>query len=330
MISILATSTHYFPKKISIEELALKADKSLEWAKSTGIKEIHVTEKGIATTDVAALVSRKVLHKSNILAENVDQLAFISEGISDYLYMDTSKTVIKKIGGRIDGKIYSYDLQRGSNGTIGFIKLIGNQVLSNPFISTSLISSALIWGNHSNKRFLGETFLGDGAGALILKKDMGYNQVLSTALCSMSEYNMVSGFNYGGTEHDFTKEVVQSGEFFFNILDKNHLQGILNNVVFLAVSIGKSALSKAEMKIDNIDYIGISGFHKRYNDAILSEFGSDFRVINSLATKGYLGSVGVIDILDQFLNNDSIKSGNTMLVIAIGIDINVEAMVIRK
>lgn len=329
-ITIKAVSTYYPINTRTIKELAFNAGKPLEWAKATGIKGVHVTDKNFVTTDVAARVGKKVLARAGIPAQSIDQLVFASEGISDYLYMDTSKTILQKIGGRTDGVIYSSDFFRGSNGTIGIIKFAGNQVLGNPLISASLIDSAVLWEHHSKKRLLGETFLGDGAGAIILQKDMGYNQVLSTELLSMSEYNMVTAFKYGGTLYDLPKEAVQNGEFVYDILDQNHLKGILENVASYSIRAGENALKKAGITIDDIDYIGISGFHKDINDAIISDFKSEIPVIDPLPTKGYLGSVGVIEVLKQFLNNDSIGQGNTMLVIANGIDVNVEAMVIRK
>ena len=329
-ISISAAATYYSPQKRSIERLALDAQKTPDWSKKTGIKELHIIEDKFTTTDVAALVGRKAIDSINFDPEDIDQLVYISEGISDYLYMDTSKTVIKKIGGRTDGSIYSYDFHRGSNGTIGVIKFIGNQISCNPLIKASLIDSALLWEHHSNKRLLGETFLGDGAGALLLQKDLGYNRVLGIALADMSEFNLVNGFKYGGTRHDLTEQTAREGKFVFDILDEEHLKGVLNNVVSFSVEAGKKALADAGVSAEEIDYIGISGFHQKYNDHILSEFPREASVINPLETMGYLGTVGVMEVLKSFINNESIKRGSTMLVMANGIDINVEAMVIRK
>lgn len=326
-ISIQAVATYYSPQKRSIKELSSNANKELAWGESTGIKEVHIAENGQTITGTAALAAKKALNKAKVSAEDIDQLVFISEGISDYIYMDTSKEIIRKIGGRTDGDIHSNDFFRGCNGTIGFIRFIGNQILSNPSITTSLISTSLMWERHSNNRLLGQTFLGDGAGALILNKDMGHNQVISTALASMSQYNKISGFKYGGTRHDFTDEVVKGEKFVFDILDESHLQGVLNNIVSFSIKVGEEALIKSGL---NIDYIGISGFNKYYNDIIREKLGCKAIEINSLETKGYLGTAGVIEILDRFLNDNSICKNSTLLVIAIGIDINVEAMVIRK
>ena len=331
-ISIESVATYYPESKRSIQQLAQRANKSLEWAKSTGITELHVSKPGTAVTEAASKAVIKSLRNVKVESKEVDQLVFISEGISDYLYMDSSKHLLRKIGGRTDGSIHTNDFFRGGNGTIGFIKLIGNQVLTNPAINISVMCSSLIWENHSNKRVLGNTFLGDGAGSIVLKNNLDYNQVLSVAVMSMSQYNMVTGFKYGGTKFDFTKKVVRGGEFVFDIIRSSHLKGVLDSVVQLGIKVAQEALFKAKISINQIGYIGVSGFREDYNEKILHGVGvsSDVKKICSLSIKGYLGSVGVMEVLDIFFNDEEIKRNSTMLIIAVGIDINVEAMVVRK
>lgn len=327
----IVAHTYYPEAKRSMDKLSENSGQPLEWGKKTGIKEVHVAKAGEITTNLAIKSAKKALKSSSVDPMDLDQLIYISEGINDYLYMDTSKAIIQKLGGRTDGLMHSYDFQRGSNGTIGFIKLISNQVMGNPAIDTSIISSALIWENHSNNRYLRQTYLGDGSGAILLKKDLGSHRILSTSLTSMSEYNKVSGFKYGGTLHDITREVAQEQKLAFDILDDRHLQGIVDSIISASLTTTFRALSKADITLDEINYIGISGFQKEVNHSICQElYKPGMNVIDSLETKGYLGSVGVIEVLDKFLNDSSIKSGSTMLVVAIGVDINIESMIIRK
>lgn len=329
-IGIESIATYFPCKKYTMDDLKSNAGSTIDWADETGINELHVAEKHYATTDLAVMAAKEALDRADINPKKIDQVAFISEGISDYLYMDTAKTIIKKIGGRTDGLIYSYDLFRGSNGTIGLIKMVGNQIRGNPNITTSLLSTALLWEFNSLNRIMGRTFLGDGAGAIVLKDGLKHNQILSTYFASMSEYNLVTGFKYGGTRYSLTKEISQNNQFYFDILDEEHLKGVLDNIVRFSIMVGKNALEKIHMDMSCIDYVGISGFNKAYNDSILSEFVTNQKVINSLDSKGYLGSVGVIDVLEKFIHNPDIPVDSNMLLIAAGIDINVEAMIIQK
>ncbi len=129
-ICIGAVKTHYSKKVKTIKELAVDSGKSVDWAKCTGIKQVHVVDDGIITSEEATIVADELLKDANVNPKEIDQLVYISEGMGDYLYMDTSKTVIRNIGGRTDGVIYTYDICRESNGTIGAIKFAGNHMLT--------------------------------------------------------------------------------------------------------------------------------------------------------------------------------------------------------
>lgn len=299
-----------------------------------GIDEIFVQSEGTDTTDAAVLAAKKALGLAKIGAMEFDQLVWVSEGIGDYLYMDVSKTVIQKLGGRVDGTIHSYDFQRGSNGTIGFIRLVESAMLGDPTIGVSLICSALSWEHHSNHRLLGNTFLGDAAGALILARDRGQSRVLSTATASLAQFNMVTGYKYGGSINALSREAVQAGVFRFDILDYDHFQGILNEVAPLTAEMGRTALLRAGINLKQVDYVGLAGFHRHYNAQILEILCNNTRpdcvVLDSLRTTGYIGSVGVISVLEKFLNDEEVEKGATLLILAAGIDVNVESMVVRK
>lgn len=329
-ICIGAVTTHYSNNIRTIEELKRNSGISAQQADSIGIEQVHVTDRGVLTTDEATIVAQKILKQAKIKPEKIDEVVYISEGMGDYLYMDTSKSVLRNIQGRMDNVVYTYDVCRGNCGTIGVIKFVGNQLIGNKEISTAIIDTALLWEKHSKNRWLGTTFLGDGAGAVLLQENAGSNEILSTAYDSMSEYNLVSGFKYGGTKYELPKKALEAGEFYYGILDETHLQGVLNNVVDACVQIGQRAMEKAGLSVDEIDCIGIAGFSKKYNDEILGGFEGIDSVIDPLSNKGFLGTVGVIEVLDNFVNSDDYKEGETMLVIANGIDSNVEAMVVRK
>lgn len=329
-ICISAVATHYSEKTYTIEQLIVNARMHEINAEMIGINQVHVTENGILTTSEATIAANKALQYAKIIPEKIDELVYISEGMGDYLYMDTSKSVLRNIQGRTDGEVYTYDICRGNNGTIGVIKMVANQLVGNKRISTALISSALLWENHSQDRWLGATFLGDGAGAIILQENIGNNEILSMACDSISECNLVSGFKYGGTKYDLPKEALKNGEFFYGILDEDHLQKVIDNVVSKCINVGYNALERAGLSLEDIDCIGIAGFSKKHNTEILHAFPRVDIVIDPLSEKGFLGTLGVIEIFDKFINDDSYEQGAIILIIANGIDSNVEAIIIRK
>jgi len=326
-ITIESAATVYPENTISINELAIACQVPVDIIARTGIQCLHVASAGVLTSDMAADAVKKALQGMN--PKQLDQLVFISEGVSDYLYMDTSKCILKKINGRVDGSIYSYDYFRGGSGTIGIIRMVGNQLAANPFISVSAIVTSLLWEYHSNHRRIGDTFLGDGAGALILKADGTRNRIRSIVTESLSQYNLAAGFKYGGTLNDLNQEVIRSHQFVWDVIDITHYDGLLSKIVSTAVAAGRKALAAANLTASDIAIVGISGFLRDISDEILIEFPCN-RVIDPLHDKGYLGSLGAIDLLEHFINDDSIERGETMLAISVGVDVNVEALIIER
>lgn len=329
-ICISAVATHYSQKTYTIEQLIDKAKKYELNVEMLGINQVHVTENGMLTTGEATMAANKALQYANMHPEKIDELVYISEGMGDYLYMDTSKTVLRNIQGRTDEEVYTYDICRGNSGTIGVIKMVSNQLVSNKRISTALISSALLWENHSKDRWLGATFLGDGAGAIILQERKGHNEILSIECDSISDCNLVSGFKFGGTKYDLPKEALEKGEFYYGIMNDRHLQRVMENIVSKCINVGYKALEKVGLSLDDINCIGIAGFSKKFNEEILHAFSDVDKVIDPLSEKGFLGSVGVIEVLDKFINDDRYMQGAVMLAISNGIDSNVESIIIRK
>ena len=119
-ISIDSAATFYPESLISADELAKMAGISTEEVLKKGVNSIHAAEKGTLTTDMAVKAVNEAI--GDIDPKSIDQLAFISEGVSDYLYMDPSKNILKKIGGRIEDLIYSSDYFRGNDGAHRYVR----------------------------------------------------------------------------------------------------------------------------------------------------------------------------------------------------------------
>ena len=322
----------FFPEKIPTKQLIKKIPEIRDIVNTEAIQSICIASNKKNVTDMGTFAVRKALYNGGITSKNLNQLVFISEGISDYLYMDTSKTIIRNLNEEADGPIHANDYFRGQNGTLGFLEMISNQVESNPDIKYSVICSSLIWKYHSNHRVIGNTILGDEAGAILLSKDStdNRNEILSFSSISLSQYNMLCGFKYGGTEYDITKEVIEKDLFKLDLLDKKQFLEFEKIVVKSCIEVINDVLEKAQVPITDIDYLGISGTETDKIKKIIDLFSEKTKIINSLKTKGYLGSLGSIDVLDSFINDDSIPYGSIMLVVSFGIDPNVEALIIRK
>ena len=70
----ITATAHYVPKKVvTNEDLEKFLDTSDEWIRTrTGIRQRHMVEKGVATSDLAAEASRRLLERRGISASEID------------------------------------------------------------------------------------------------------------------------------------------------------------------------------------------------------------------------------------------------------------------
>ncbi|MFC5046994.1 hypothetical protein ACFSTE_11085 [Aquimarina hainanensis] len=296
---------------------------------ANGIRSVHTCDEGISSTALSVKAFEKLVERENIDADSIDCVAWISEGVDDYIYMDTAKTFVEDIKGIVDGEIHTYQLYGGAGGTIQTIQLISNQIIANPSINKAIIVTSLIWGAHSENRLLYPTYVGDGTGVIVLEKDTVPDMIQGIKVRTLEAYNTPYAIPYGGTKHPITQEVIQQNAFKVETITKEHQNGILDTIIQEASLMINELCEENKFDIHTLDYIGISGFHQDYTVELLKMLPAK-KLINPLSEKGYLGSLGVFEILHQFLNTSKIREGSKMLVINLGLEGNLEGMLIHK
>jgi 3-oxoacyl-[acyl-carrier-protein] synthase-3 len=291
---------------------------------SSGIQTLHTCESGISSTALSVKAFQKLADKENTLPTDIDCVAWIAEGVDDFIYMDTAKTFIEDIKGNTDGEVHTYQLYGGAGGTLQAIQLISNQVLANPTVNKALIVSSLIWESHSHNRLLQPTFLGDGAGVILIEANGAEKMILGIKTATLEAGNTSFAIPYGGTKHPITQEVINKEAFKVNTISQKGYDHILDNIIKEASKMIAELCENTKVDITKIDCIGISGFHKKYTEELLKML-PEKQVIDPLLSKGYLGSMGVFEVLDQFLNNSLIAKGSIILIINLGLEGNLES-----
>ena len=83
--------------------------------KTTGIKSIRVSEKGVTTSDLCFMSSKKIMLDCNIRPEEIDGLIFVSQ-TADYKMPQTSHILQNRLG--LKKETICFDLPVGCNGYI--------------------------------------------------------------------------------------------------------------------------------------------------------------------------------------------------------------------
>lgn len=120
MVSILSVAVK-FPLKIkTVEDILENTILFDEIIKNSGIESIMEASDQDTVISLGTVATKNALDNCGFDSQELNQLVFISEGISDYLYMDTSKTkeVIPYMMSQKFGRIINISSIAGERGVI--------------------------------------------------------------------------------------------------------------------------------------------------------------------------------------------------------------------
>jgi len=164
-VKVAGLGTFVPPRVMTNEDLEKLVETSSEWiVQRTGIKERHIAEKGVGTSDIAEPAARAALAEAGITAE---QLGFIVVGTTtpDTIFPSTACMLQAKIGAK---RAWGYDLGAACSGF--------TYALSTAYamVATGACDHALAVGADVMSSIIDYTdrttciLFGDGAGAVVL------------------------------------------------------------------------------------------------------------------------------------------------------------------
>jgi 3-oxoacyl-[acyl-carrier-protein] synthase III len=165
-VKISALGTYVPPRLLTNADFEKMVDTTDEWILTrTGIRQRHVVDKGVATSDLAAEAAKKALAQRGIDASDVDVI-IVGTVTPDMFFPSTACLVQHKLGAK---KVWGFDisaacsafvyaLQTGAqfvaSGTHDKVLVIGADVMSSIMDYTDRATCVLF---------------GDGAGAVLLE-----------------------------------------------------------------------------------------------------------------------------------------------------------------
>jgi len=167
--SVIAGVGSYLPERIlTNDELSKMVDTSDEWIKErSGIAQRHIAADGEFTSDLAAAAARNALRHASVDPSEID-LIIVATTTPDLTFPSTATIVQEKLGIRQGA---AFDLQAVCSGFIYAVHVADAMLKSGPYqnilvIGAETFSRILDWTDRSTC-----VLFGDGAGAMVLKKD---------------------------------------------------------------------------------------------------------------------------------------------------------------
>lgn len=186
--SKIAGVGHSVPERVvTNREMEKWMDTSDEWIVTrSGIKERRWVEEGTGTSELAVEASKQAIEMAKVVPEEID-LVIVATITSDYFFPGVGNQLQEKLGLRTIG---SFDIKVACSAFIYGISI------ADQFIKTGQYNTVLVVGAEVQSTALDistegrdvSVLFGDGAGAVILKRNEGESGILSTHLHSQGKY----------------------------------------------------------------------------------------------------------------------------------------------
>lgn len=187
---ISSIGTYVPPRLLTNADLEKMVDTTDQWiVERTGIRERHIVEKGVATSDLAAEAARKCLERRGIPGSEIDTI-IIATVTPDMLYPATACLVQEKIGAN---HAWGFDLSAACSGFVYALQVGAKLVESGAqkkvlVIGADVMSSIVDYKDRSTC-----ILFGDGAGAVLLEPcaegEVGlvdfYHEIDGSGACSL-------------------------------------------------------------------------------------------------------------------------------------------------
>ncbi len=314
----------YLPKQtMSAKEIAEKTNGV--WTEDNvknklGIKQIYVPGENDGTQEMGYKAAQHALDNTGVDPLDIDVIISIGEEWKEYPLTTSALYVQDKIGAV---NAWGIDIQNRCSTGVSALKMAKDMLIADDYIDTIMIV-----GGYRNGDFVDFTDkhmsmmynLSAGAGAIILKKNYGKNEVLGSHIISDGSLSRTAGVAIGGTVNPITKANVDEAYKSLRLLEPEKMKDRLNEVSmpnwFTCID---KALDKSNMTRNDIDYLAILHIKRSGHEFMLNELGLNKDQTIYLEDYGHMGQVDQILSLHLALEQGKVTDGSTICMIAAGI-----------
>ena len=164
-VEIKSLATYVPPKLLTNADLEKMVETTDEWIlQRTGIKQRHIVDAGVATSDLASEAARKAIEKAGLTPDDIDVI-IVGTVTPDMLFPSTACLVQAKIGAN---KAWGFDLSAACS-AFTYALTVGNTIVASGGARNALVIGADVMSSIIDYTDRATCVLfGDGAGAVVL------------------------------------------------------------------------------------------------------------------------------------------------------------------
>jgi 3-oxoacyl-[acyl-carrier-protein] synthase-3 len=302
---IVGTGSYLPPRIMTNAEFAARLDTSDAWIRErTGIAQRHIAEESQASSDLALEASRRALEASGTKAGDID-LIVVATSTPDYIFPSTACLLQAKLG--VKG-CPAFDVQAVCSGFIYALATADTFVRSGQYkralvVGAEVFSRILDWNDRGTC-----VLFGDGAGAVVLAADAKPGIHASVLHADGSQVDMLS-----------VPGNVSRGRIIGSPFLKMNGQGVFKFAVRVLEEAARETLAKANMTIDDVDWMIPHQANIRILDATARKLGLPAeKVAVTVDHHGNTSAASVPLALDEYIRAGKIRAGQRILMEGVG------------
>jgi 3-oxoacyl-[acyl-carrier-protein] synthase III len=320
---ISALGTYVPPRLLTNADLEKMVETSDEWiVNRVGIRERHIVDKGVATSDLAVEASKKVLAERGLTPSEAEAI-IVATVTPDMLFPSTACLVQHKLGAN---GVWGFDLSAACSAFLYALQT-GAQ-----FIATGAHKKVLVIGADVMSSIIDYTdratcvIFGDGAGAVILESaedDLGLidfiHEVDGAGGCSLY-------MPAGGSMHPATQETVAQRMHYVH----QDGQAVFKFAVRRQIEVCERILKRNGLKVSDIDVFIPHQANRRIITATAERLGlKPESVVINIDHYGNTTAATIPLAMQTALDEGKLKKGNLVLLASVGAGFTVGATLLR-
>jgi len=323
-VRVAGLATYVPPRVLTNADLERMVDTTDEWIQQrTGIRERHIVDPGVATSDIAAPAARAAIVEAGLTPADI---GFIVVGTTtpDTIFPSTACTLQAKIGA---AQAWGFDLGAACSG-FTYALSVGCQM-----VATGAVEHALVVGADVMSSIIDYTdratcvLFGDGAGAIVLSPAReGEPAIIDFAHVIDGTGGPALCMPAGGSRRPATHETVDQKLHFV----KQEGQAVFKFAVRMTEEIAHRILGQNHLTVGDLDLFVSHQANRRIIEAAAARLQIDpCKVVINLDKYGNTTAGTIPLALDDARRDGRLKKGDLVLLASVGAGFTVGSVLLR-
>ncbi len=324
-VKITALGTYVPPRLLTNADLEKLVAPNDEWIRTrTGIRQRHIVDAGVATSDLAVAAAKNCLAERGLTPDEIP-LLIVATVTPDMLFPATACLVQHKLGA---GRCWGFDLSAACSGFL-YALTVGTQMVASGSVPRALVIGADTMSSIIDYQDRATCVLfGDGAGAALLEpcrpgEPAGIIDFLHQIEGEGAEFlNMPAG----GSRRPASAETVQQRQHYV------HQQGqqVFKYAVRKMYDLSSELLARNQIKPQQLDCFLSHQANRRIIEATSERLGlTPERVIINIGEYGNTTAATIPLAMAEARQKGILKNGSLALLAAVGAGYTAGVLLLR-